>query len=388
MRTRPAGSPLIVLAAVVAFACLTQSPQALTGAAQDGYVPPASWLRRAPDAAGFDPVKLEAAIAYARAHETQRPRDFSDQARIFGRPLGPLPAERGGTNGLVLRGGAIVAEFGNTTAVEPMYSAAKSMLSTVLGLAIDRGLIKDIDARVADQVRDGGYESPQNQPVTWRQHVTQTSEWEGELFGKSHCFLGVEEFGEGASQPRNLQPAGSYYEYNDVRVNRFALSLLRVWKKPVPDVFRDEIMNPIGASGSWRWIPYEGAMVDVDGTEMPTVSGGTRWGGGVWMSTEDAARFGLLFLRRGRWGERQVVSEAWVRQALTPGVLKSDYGYLWWLNTGQQLWPGTPATSFAAIGFGSNTIWIDPDHDLVVVWRWHQGNGAELFRRVVEALQP
>ena len=117
--------------------------------------------------AGFDPVKLEAAVEFARTHETQRPRDFSDQQRIFGRPLGPLPAQRGGTNGLILRGGAIVAEFGDTAAVEPVYSAAKSMLSTLLGVALDRGLVKNIDGRVGDQVKDGGYDSAQNQ----RHHV-------------------------------------------------------------------------------------------------------------------------------------------------------------------------------------------------------------------------
>ena len=377
-----------VLAACIAVGLLSQPFAAQTTVSVEGYVPPSAWLRRSPQAAGFDPASLEAAIEFARAHETERPRDFSDQARIFGRPLGPLPAARGGTNGLVLRGGAIVAEFGNTTAVEPVYSAAKSMLSTVLGLALDRGLITDIDGRVNTLVHDGGYDSPQNQPVTWRQHATQTSEWEGDLFGKSHRFLGTAEFGEGERQPRELKPPGSHYEYNDVRVNRFAMSLLRVWKKPIPDVFRDEVMAPIGASGTWRWIPYDGAVVDVDGTPMPTVSGGTRWGGGVWMSTEDAARFGLLFLRNGRWGDRQVVSQSWVRQALSPSPLKDDYGLLWWLNTGQRLWPGTPSNSFAAVGFGSNTIWIDPDHDLVVVWRWHQGNGGEFFRRVVEALNP
>lgn len=353
------------------------------------YVPPPGhdWARRDPAAAGFDPLKLEAAVEFARTHETQRPRDFSDQQRIFGTPLGPLPASRGGTNGLILRGGAIVAEFGDTSAVEPVYSAAKSMLSTVLGVALDRGLIGDIDGRVGDLVKDGGYDSPQNRAVTWRHHVTQTSEWEGTLFGKSHTFLGAEAFGEGARQPRALQAPGAHYEYNDVRVNRFALSLLRVWKRPVPEVFRTEVMGPIGASPTWQWIPYRDAAVDVEGRSLPTVSGGTRWGGGVWMHSRDAARFGLLLLRRGQWGRRQVVSPAWVREATTPNERKRDYGLLWWLNTGQTLWPTTPASSFAAIGFGGNTIWIDPEHDLVIVWRWHQGNGSEFFSRVVAALE-
>ena len=72
--------------------------------------------------------------------------------------------------------------------------------------------------------------------------------------------------------------------------------------------------------------------------------------------------------------------------ATTPGPLGPDYGFLWWLNTKQKQWPSAPASSFAAIGYGSNTIWVDPEHDVVVVWRWHQGNGDELFKRVLGAI--
>ena len=172
-----------------------------------------------------------------------------------------------------------------------------------------------------------------------------------------------------------------------MRINRLALSLLRVWKRPLPDVLRDEVMTPLGASATWRWIPYDNARADVDGRTMPSMSGGTRWGGGIWMSSRDLARFGQLFLNRGRWGPRQLVSADWVRTATTASAQKPDYGCLWWLNTGQQQWPGTPASSFAAVGFGSNTVWIDPDHDLVVVWRWHDGNGAEFFKRLVDSLK-
>ncbi|HSE38250.1 MAG TPA: serine hydrolase, partial [Blastocatellia bacterium] len=56
------------------------------------------------------------------------------------------------------------------------------------------------------------------------------------------------------------------------------------------------------------------------------------------------------------------------------------------LNTQKKQWPSAPASSFAAIGNGTNTIWIDPEHDLVVVWRWHRGNGDELFKRILAAI--
>ena len=72
-------------------------------------------------------------------------------------------------------------------------------------------------------------------------------------------------------------------------------------------MFRDEVMNPIGASTTWKWVPYTNAYVDIDGKRMASIAGGTRWGGGMWISTYDMARFGLLWLRQGKWGDRQIV---------------------------------------------------------------------------------
>ncbi|MDB5240159.1 MAG: beta-lactamase [Spirosoma sp.] len=216
--------------------------------------------------------------------------DFSTQEEIFGKLLGPMPTNRAATNGIILRHGYIVAEWGDTQRPDPTYSVAKSVLSTVVGISVERGLIPDIHQPVALLIHDGGYESAQNQGITWEHHLQQTSEWQGELWGKNSDFVGKEAFGKGERKPRQLQPPGNYYEYNDVRINRMALSLLRLWKKPIPDVVRDEIMNPIGASDTWQYITYPNAIADIDGKTMPSVSGGTRWGGGLRISAAAADR--------------------------------------------------------------------------------------------------
>ena len=353
------------------------------------YYPPSGdgWERKQPSEAGFDAALLEQAVAFAKTQESKVPRDFSTQVETFGALLGPLPKERGATSGIILRHGYIVAEWGDTRRIDPTYSVAKSFLSTVLGITIDRGMIKSVDDPVRDYVKDGGYDPPHNSKITWRHHATQTSEWEGTMFGKSHDFIGVQEFGAGRRQPRELKEPGEFWEYNDVRINRFSLSLLRIWKRPLPEVIRQYVMDPIGASTTWEYHGYNNSDVMVDGKKMISVSGGTRWGGGLWISTRDEARFGYLFLRHGGWGNKQIISERWVRMVTTPGPLGPDYGFLWWLNTKQKQWPSAPASSFAAIGYGSNTIWVDPEHDLVIVWRWHQGNGDELFKRVLAAIK-
>jgi CubicO group peptidase (beta-lactamase class C family) len=333
----------------------------------------------------MDSAKLQEAVSFAQAHGSTW--DFDrDQVRTFGRPLGPLPKSRAATNGIILRHGYIVAEFGDTKANDPVYSVAKSFLSTVASIAVATGLIKDVNDQVAKYVHDGGYDSPHNAAITWKNHLQQESEWEGTMWGKNADFVGVEEFGNGRRPPRAIHDPGTFYEYNDARINRFALSLLRVFRRPLPDVLKADIMDPIGASSEWRWVPYNNSNVAIDGKEMWSVSGGTRWGGGLWINSEDLARFGLLILDRGNWNGKQLVSEQWLRDATTPSAHGPDYGYLWWLNTKRQEWPSAPASSFAAIGNGSNTVWIDPEHDIVFVWHWHQGSMDGMIQRILAAV--
>lgn len=351
------------------------------------YYPPAgSWAKKSPAELGMDPKLLADAVAFAQSRESTREMDFSDQERIFGSLLGSVPTRRAKTNGLVVYKGYIVAEFGDTTWVDPTYSVAKSMMATVAGVGVRDGKI-DLDAPVGTLVKDGGYDSPRNAQVTWKMHLQQETEWEGAMWGKKDDFVGKEAFGEGERKPRELQRPGTHYEYNDVRINRLGLSLLRVFKKPVPEVFRDEIMDPIGASNAWKWVPYHNSYVEIDGRKMPSVSGGTRWGGGVWINSWDMARFGYLWLRGGKWGDRQILQPAFVKAALTPSAHGPDYGYLWWLNTQGKSYPGLPTNVYGARGAGSNTITVSPDHDLVVVWRWHRGNEAEFVKRVVAAIR-
>jgi CubicO group peptidase (beta-lactamase class C family) len=374
---------------VALFVIMAAAPSAQ----QAPYYPPAgAWAKKAPAELGLDPVLLQAAIDYAKSRESNREMDFSDQERIFGTLLGSVPNIRARTNGLVIYKGYIVAEFGDTTWADPTYSVAKSMLASVAGIAVRDGLIKDLNAPIGASVKDGGYDSPRNAQVTWKMHLQQTTEWEGQMFGKKDDFVGKEAFGEGERKPRELQRPGSFYEYNDVRINRFALSLLRAFGKPVPDVFREQIMDPIGASNNWRWIPYHNSFVDVNGRKMASVSGGTRWGGGMWINSYDMARFGYLWLRGGKWGDKQILPAAFVKEALTPGGAPNSpgngYGYLWWLNTTGKALAGLPGNAYSANGAGSNTITVSPDHDLVVVWRWHQGSAGEFARRVVAAIKP
>ena len=363
-----------------------------SGSEHSPYVPDAGddWETRTPAEVGMDAVLLQQAIDYTLAHETtQIPEDPGVylEERFAGIPhqeiVGPT-APRGGVNGIVLKDGYIVAEWGDTDREDMTFSVTKSYLSTVAGLAWADGLIPNLNGRIGESVYDGTFASAQNRDITWHQLLQQTSEWEGTLWGKPD----LADRREGID--RELQAPGTFWEYNDVRVNLMAYSLLHRFKRPLPQVLAERVMNPIGASDDWRWHGYETSWVELGGERMQSVSGGGHWGGGFIIDTRDHARFGLLALRSGRWGDRQLVPAEWFSMALTPTPLKPDYGYMWWLNTDRQLFPAAPASAFFALGAGStNVIYVDPEHDLVTVTRWVDGGPHvnEFIRIVLASIQ-
>ncbi|MBI4565648.1 MAG: serine hydrolase [Planctomycetes bacterium] len=321
----------------------------------------------------MDSDALSKAVEYAKRHESSI--DPTKTERLFGKRIGPVK-ERGDANGLIIRQGYVVAEWGDTRRVDMCFSATKSFLSTLLGLALDRKLIRDVHDTVASYVSEG-YESEHNRKISWHMHAQQTSEWEGKMWGKPYDF-------NGSGPPRE---PGTRWNYNDVRINRFSLSLLWVWKKQLPRVLRSEIMDKIDASDTWQWHGYDNSTVTINDENMQSVSGGGRWGGGMWISSRDAARFGYLFLRHGIWKGERLIPDAWIKAATTPCPKKKDYGYCWWLNTNRRLWPSAPANCFAALGYGEHAIWVCPDEELVVVWRWYSGRADGLFKLVLASIK-
>ncbi|HYE89744.1 MAG TPA: serine hydrolase [Terriglobales bacterium] len=361
-------------------------------------VPGSEWEARAPAALGLDADALEAAAAYHQAHESPWPRDFiTASGRYIGVEDEPLTSEvlgpvrpRGGPNGMIVRGGYVAAAWGDIDRADMTFSVAKSYLAILAGLAADRGLLR-LDDPVRETVRDGGFDSEQNRAITWRHLLQQTSEWQGTLWDKPDSIdhnrdVGKSELGYAKKgEPRVMRPPGTLWEYNDVRVNRLSLALLQVFREPLETVLRREIMEPIGAGATWEWQPYRNAWTEIGGRRMPSVPGGSHWGGGLWMSTRDHARFGLLAQRAGAWGARQIISKAWMDEVRRPCALNPQYGLLWWLNTGRTSLPSAPATAFSARGAGSNVIYVDPEHDLVAVVRWIEKTSLDGFVKLVLA---
>ncbi len=385
--------PVCVLAAEAQTARPAPRPQA---AAATYFPERFDWQARTPEQSGFDAAKLEAAIKFAVASENPATKDLAvDLATTFGArepfdtPIGPVQP-RGALNGVIIRHGFIVAEWGETSRVDMTFSVTKSFLSTVVGLAVEKGLIRDVTDRVRDYVPGTGlFDSPHNAGITWEHLLRQTSDWQGTLWGKPDWADRPEGRTPADWPNRPLNEPGTRYKYNDVRVNVLALAALHVIRKPLPQVLREEIMDPIGASSTWRWQGYDNAWIDLDGQRMQSMTGGGHWGGGMFISARDMARFGYLFLRNGKWKDRQLVSTRWIEMARTPGPANPNYGFMnWFLNTDRKPLPSVPATAVTFQGNGSNIIYIDWENDIVVVVRWIQQRALNDFLgQVVGALK-
>jgi CubicO group peptidase (beta-lactamase class C family) len=386
---------------------------AQTNTPTKAYFPSAQlWLHKNPVDMGLDGAKIQQAIAFHKENEIKNPRSMEQShyqsfgKEPYGFAIGPF-ADRGEPTGIIIHKGYIVAQWGEPKRCDITHSVTKSFLSTVVGLAVDKGLIANVYDTVASYMPpielyhqplmrpadEFGkpellmpFDTPHNRTIRWDDMLRQTSDWEGTLWGKP----------DWADRPdadatkwlgRPRQKAGSVYEYNDVRVNALALAATSVWRKPLPQVLKENIMDAIGASNTWRWTGYRNSWIVLDGQAVQSVSGGGHWGGGMFINAFDMARFGLLTLNKGRWNGRQLLLEQWVKQATTPTACQPTYGYMnYFLNTDRKLLPSAPASSYYHLGNGTNMVYIDNEHDLVMVVRWIDNKALDgMVKRVLEA---
>jgi len=379
------------------FVTLAALLVAAVAGAQVPYYPPAgTWDHKQPGQVGLSAKAVDSAVAIAMGSENRTPHNLLEAQRItfgrepFGEAIGPF-RDRGGVGGLIIKNGYIVAEWGDPDRVETTHSVTKSFVTTTVGLAFDRKMIRDIKDPVrgymAPIVALKGppgagafemlepFESEHNRKITWEHLLRQTSDWQGTLWGKpdwaDRFRLPQGSTDTGSVINRARHEPGTVFIYNDVRVNLMALASLNVWRRPLPQVLKELVMDPIGASNSWRWYGYDNSWVLMDGALVQSVAGGGHWGGGMMINARDMARFGYLTLRNGKWRDKQLISAEWVKMSRTPGPANEGYGFAnYYLNTGKKALPNAPETAFYHLGNGNNIIYVDQVNDLVIVARW------------------
>ena len=349
-------------------------------------------------------TRFDPAIDWALAHETPWTRDPQAEPLRYGvhhddpppwnRARGPL-RPRGGVAGVAWQHGREVAAWGDPSRSDQTFSVAKTYLALLAGVAHGRGLLPDVAEPVVQRLPGIGFDSAHNRAVTWQQLLEQTSEWEGSCLGVPDT---VDRYRQVTHDPhppsgrkgdaRPLQAPGTYWEYNDVRINQLSLALLHLFRQPLAEVFDEAIRRPLGCTDAFAWEAYDDAVVDVAGRRLPSVPGGTHWGGGVSTSARDQARIGQLLLDDGAHDGRRLLPEGWVARMRRPGAIAPFYGWLVWLNPAGRSMPGASAEAYFMQGAGGHTVWIDPPLGAVVVVRWLDAAHAAVFiERMAEALR-
>ena len=357
------------------------------------------WQHKKPEDVGMDAALLKVAVDAAIAADTPGTHNTPEFLKnSFGKEapydalIGPT-YDRGPVSGLIARHGYIVAEWGDPSRVEVSNSVTKTFLTTVVGLAWQKGLIHDVNDYVRDYMPPTVdlFKAEHNRNIKWDHLLRQTSDWSGTLWGKPDWADRPVGATVAEWEKRPMYEPGTHFKYNDTRINVLSLAALQVWRKPLPDVLREEVMNPIGASNTWRWLAYDNAWVDIDGHHVQSVPGGGHWGAGMYINSYDMARFGYMFLRGGKWKDKTIVSDKWIQMARTPGSDNRTYGYAnWYLNTDRKPLPSAPATAVRFVGNGSNIIYIDWDNDIVAIFRWMKNDRAldEVLGKMYASIKP
>lgn len=351
----------------------------------------------------IDTDALRDAIACAQEHEVSWSRDPQRNPQHFGihhadpppwnRLLGPLHA-RGPVSGVVWHQGRECAAWGEPSRADQTYSVAKTYLALLAGVAQLHGRLADVGRPVAQQLPGIGFDTPHNTTITWRQLLEQTSEWEGSCLGLPDT---VDRWRKLAQDPRPalgrkgdarpLQRPGSYWEYNDVRINQLSLALLHLFGEPLETVFRTSLLQPLEATDRFCWEPYDEGWLSVGGRRLPSVPGGSHWGGGVSISARDQARIGQLLLDDGVHQGQRLLPAGWVQRMRQPCAVAPFYGWLVWLNPEGRSFPGASADALFMQGAGGHLVWVDPGLRSVVVVRWiDPAHTAAFVAQVARAL--
>jgi CubicO group peptidase (beta-lactamase class C family) len=316
----------------------TPSTQGSGDTAQSPVYPGADWASaNSPESMGWSSAKLAVAQAYAK--------------RI------------GSAAVMVVDDGVVVAAWGDVTHKYFCHSMRKSLMSALYGIYVAEGRI-DLTATLKDLGIDD---------LTPLTEAEKTATVKDLLSARSGVY--IEAAGEAASM-KAMRPArgshapGTFWYYNNWDFNALGTIFDQLsGEKNIYTAFDKRIADPIGmqdydpAEFSYSYEPY---------SKHPYY--------GFRLSARDSARFGLLFLRNGRWGDQQVVPADWVRESTTPHSVigpQSGYGYMWWTGEGEGGFPNVdegPGTYHASGAYGQEII-VMPSRNLVVVHRVNSDAG-------------
>jgi CubicO group peptidase (beta-lactamase class C family) len=270
---------------------------------------------------------------------------------------------------VLVEGGRLLATWGAVEAKYGVHSIRKSLLNALYGIYAGEGAIalgRTLDSLGIDD-KEGLTHVEKKATIL---HLLAARS------GVYHPAGGESEWMKTLREPRGSHGPGTWWVYNNWDFNALGTIFEQETGRDLFEAFRDRIAVPIGME-DWRYDPH---------ADDPDRRDGERWTPrrsvhdmfAFRMTALDLARFGLLYLREGRWGDEQVVPRDWVRQSVLPiseAGINGAYGYLWWVSRHGIHWPGVivPEGTYSARGIGGHRLVVMPALDLVLVHRVDTG---------------
>ena len=244
-----------------------------------------------------------------------------------------------------------------------MQSVSKTVTSVTIGIArtrndftvgLDTPIVKYFEAKKIANLDD------RKKRITLRDLLTMTAgfEWHEDLpYDDPKNSADLMEASRDWAQyvidrPMANEP-GKVFVYNSGATMLLAHIFKKVTGKNVDDYAEEHLFKPLGMRHFWKQSP----------TGLPDTEGG------LYMSSHDLAKIGQLFLKGGMWGGKEIVSDRWIKESVSPHVAVAEgdwkYGYQWWL----QSFGSTPEdVAWTARGFGGQQLIVVPPYDMVVVF--------------------
>ena len=310
----------------------------------------------------FPALPVPAARPVLALHPRALPGGVLDEVEVPGSGREDLDAllDRTGTTAfLVLRADDLLIErylgSGSRRAVETSFSVAKSLLSTLVGIAIERGDVGGLDDPVVEYLPELADRDPRFARITLRHLITMSSglryEEQGMPWSDDATTYYAPDLRAAALSADVAGPPGERWHYDNYNPLLLGLVLERATGMPLADYTSEVLWQPLGAEADASW------SADSDLSGFPKMESGFN------ARAVDFARFGYLFAHEGRVGDRQVISADWVAEATardTSTDPAEHYQYWWWLDLER---PGR----FYAHGNLGQFVYVDPDADVVVV---------------------
>ena len=342
----------LILSPII-FLCVLQAE--ING--QESVFPGKEWEERTPESQGVDSDKLEEALKI----------------------LENMSGSDGIKEVVVIRNGYMIWKGSRIDSLHSLASITKAFTSTCLGLLIDKGVcsIDDYAADYEPRLR-GGY--PEYEKITLRHFSAMTSGYDAE--GGTYWYDDPE---DGSKTPfipaKPVFEPGTKYSYWDDAMCMFGLVVTKIAKKSLDQYIRENIADPIGINpGSWRWDDFG----EIDGILVNRAEGGMN------MTARELARFGLLFLNKGNWAGKQLISRKWVEEAIkvhVPNTMEGrkdterqksisetgigTYGFHWFANgilsSGERIFPDAPPGTFFRSGYPRQRLFVIPEWNMVIV---------------------